>query len=215
MTAIHGRKAQVLLTSSPSLSMTNQALTNSGDNTTYTMTGTPARRYWDRTATFTFETSTDGSTWTPATPVSVRYINGRVTFSGAVGGTHQARIASGKYWPYAAVVEAREWTPDIARDVKESTVMTTNNTPTQWRTFIGGLLDGSFKLSQWLADDTYFQKVSSETVMIAGLVIDVTSGARLDCECLITKDSLKIMLDDLEEEDLEFKITGPVYFSAS
>jgi hypothetical protein len=213
--AIHGRKAQILLTSSPSLSMTNQALTNSGDNTIYTMTGTPSKRYWDRTATFTFETSTDGSTWTPATPVSVRYINGQITLSGAVGGTHQARIASGKYWPYSAFAQAREWTPDVSRDVKETTTMTTSGTPTIWRTYLPGLLGGSFKLSGWLIDNTFLSLITPETPMIAGLVIDVTTGARLDCEVLLTKDALKVMLDDLEQEDLECTINGPVYYSAS
>jgi hypothetical protein len=212
--ALHGRKAQILLTSSPSLTMTNEALTDSGDHTTFTIPiASAAKRYWDRGASFTFETSTDGSTWNAAIPVSVRYINGQVTFSGAVGGTHQARV-SGKYWPYSAFAQAREWTPDVSRDVKESTVMTTNTTPTLWRTFVGGLLEVTFKLSGWTVDDTFLNLVTSETVLIAGLVLDVTTGSRLDCEVFATKDSLKTMVDDIESEDIEFKINGPVYLTA-
>ncbi len=216
MTATHGKKAQILMTSAPSLSITNLNLTNSGDNTTFTVpTGSADKRYWDRTASFVFQTSTDGTTWNNTTPASVRYINGSVTFASAVGGTHQARISSGKYWPYAAIAQAQEWSPDVSRDVKEDTSMTTTTTPTQWRTFVPGLIDGSFKLSTWFVDDTYFQRIDDETILIASLILDVTTNARIECEGLMTKESIKIALDGLESEDLDFKINGQVYLFTS
>lgn len=59
MTATHGNRAQLLLTSTPNVSMTNQALTDSGDHKTFTCSAIPTKRYWDRTASWTVQAEYD------------------------------------------------------------------------------------------------------------------------------------------------------------
>lgn len=59
MTAVHGNRAQLLLTSTPNVALTNQALTDSGDHKTFNSSAIPTKRYWDRTATWTVQAEYD------------------------------------------------------------------------------------------------------------------------------------------------------------
>lgn len=314
--ALHGRKAQILLTSGAGISMTNESMTDDGTHTIYTITN-GAKRYWDDTASFTVDQANDalqsititgsptGGTFVlrfggqdtsalswdaSATDVqtalqalsSVGAGNALVTggpgpdsafqvqFTGALGQAAQSLITlqtnsltggsspdvsianvqtgqgfttissgytlqyvggkviyssarpvgtyvrvSGKYKAYAAIAEATGWGADVSRDEKENTTMTTTSTPTIWRTFQMGLLDGTFSLMGWHVDDTYFELLDDDASMIAALVLDVTTGARLECEVLMKKESIKIALDALDEESLDFRINGPVYLLAA
>lgn len=56
MTATHGSKGQLLQTSKPSLTITDLVLTDSGDHKTFkTGVSDQAKRYWDRTASWTIQ----------------------------------------------------------------------------------------------------------------------------------------------------------------
>lgn len=218
MTATHGNRGQLLIALPPNAAFTNQALTDSGDHLTYNSSAIPTKRYWDRTASFVFQQSNNGSVWTPVSPASVQYVGGLVTFSAPAGGTNQARIASGAYLPYAAIGDIVEWAPDLDRDTSETTCMTTNSTPTRWKTFKPGLIGGSIKISKFLVDNTYegLITISSDDTLIASLVMDATTGLpRLECYCKLEKDGMKVPLNDLEMEDLTFKIDGPLYLASS
>jgi hypothetical protein len=59
MTATHGNRAQLLLTSTPNVALTNQVLTDFGDHKTFTCSAIPTKRYWDRTASFTVQAEYD------------------------------------------------------------------------------------------------------------------------------------------------------------
>jgi hypothetical protein len=218
MTATHGNHGQLLLTSTPNLAFTNQALTDSGDHLTYNCSAIPTKRYWDRTASFVFQQSSNGTVWNTVSPSAVQYVGGLVTFATPAGGTNQARIASGAYLLATAIGDIVEWAPDLDRDTSETTCMTTNSTPTRWKTYKGGLIGGSIKISKFLVDNTYVGLVTigTDDTLIASLVVDATTGLpRLECYCKLEKDGMKVPLDDLEMEDLTFKIDGPLYLAAS
>ncbi len=215
MVANHGNRSQLLMTSTPNVSMTNQALVDSGDHITFNISNAPTKRYWDRTAAFVFQTSTDGTTWVPATPVIVQYVGGLVTFAGVVAGTHQARISSGAYLPYAAIGDVKEWGFDINRKVHASTCMTTTSTPTRWESYKGGLASATFKIARFLVDNFYVNLVTigTDDTLVASLVMDVTATppTRLESFGKLTKDGMKVPLSDLEMEDLDFVTDGPMY----
>jgi hypothetical protein len=59
MTAVHGNRAQLLLTSTPNVALTNQSLTDSGDHQNFNSSAIPTKRYWDRTATWTVQAECD------------------------------------------------------------------------------------------------------------------------------------------------------------
>ena len=314
--ALHGRKAQILLTSGAGISMTNEATTDDGTHTIYTITNA-VKRYWDKTASFTTQQANDalqsititgsptggtfvlrfggqntsalnwnatssqvqtalqalssigagnalviggpgpgsafqvqftsalgqasqslitlqtnsltgGSSPTVAianvqsgqafTTISagftLQYVGGKVVYTAAQPVGTYVRV-SGKYKAYAAIANATGWGADVSRDEKENTTMTTTSTPVIWRTWQMGMLDGTFTLTEWWIDDTYFELLDDDASMIAALVLDVTTNARLECEVLMKKESIKIALDALDEESLDFRINGPVYFLTS
>jgi hypothetical protein len=214
--ALHGKHSQIILTSTPALSFTNLVLQDSGDHTTFfAASADAAKRYWDSTQTLTVQTSPDGTTWTNASPKSIRYLSGSVTFASAVsGGTPGARVSAGHYLPWSALAWVSEWAPDVSRDVKEDTRFTTSNTPTSVRTYVPGLLGGSFKITGFIVDPTTsnLALAQSESPLIASMVIDVATGARIECAGFLTKDSVKVNVDDLESEELDFQATGQIYF---
>lgn len=213
MGAILGRGAQVQLTTTPSVAMTNLALINLGDNKTFVVDHTSAKRVWDDTATFVFQTSPDGTTWSSASPHDVRYVDGAIMFSSAVSGaTPSARVASGKYLPSDVVISSYAWGADFTRDAKEDTRFTANQTPVLWRTFVKGVLGGTFKLSAYVVDDAVgIDFITEDMPMIATMFFDVVSGKRLVCAGHITKESLAVAVGDPETEELDFQVTGPVY----
>src|SRR6266550_4430413 len=59
MTATHGNRAQLLLTSTPNVALTNQALTDPGDHQNFNSSAIPTKRYWDRTASWTVQAEYD------------------------------------------------------------------------------------------------------------------------------------------------------------
>jgi len=218
MTATHGNRAQLLQAIPPNVAFSNQALTDSGDHLTFNCSAIPTKRYWDRTASFVFQQSSNGTAWNTVSPSVIQYVGGLVTFPSAAGGTNQARIASGAYLPVAALGDILEWAPDIDRDMHESTCMTTNNVPTKWRTYKPGLPGGNIKVSKFLADDTYADIItlSTDDLLILSLVMDATTGLpRFESYAKLAKDGMKVSLSDLEMEDLDFKIDGQFYLVTS
>ncbi|HEX9502877.1 MAG TPA: hypothetical protein VF974_00960 [Patescibacteria group bacterium] len=59
MTAVHGNRAQLLLTSTPNVALTTQALTDPGDHQNFNSSAIPTKRYWDRTASWTVQAEYD------------------------------------------------------------------------------------------------------------------------------------------------------------
>jgi len=321
MTSTHGSHGQLLLTSTPNLAFSNQALTDFGDHQNFNCSAIPTKRYWDRTAAFviqaecnevqaititggptggtytlTFGAQTtaainwndpastvqtrlqalssigagnvlvtgsaggpytveftsalgfsvqanitratnsltggaspdavitnpqDGFTWTTraSTTYTIQYVGGKIAFNSAFLGTSVGcRIASGAYLLATAIGDILEWAPDLSRDTSETTCMTTTSTPTRWKTYRGGLIGGTIKINKFLVDNTYVNLVTITTddTLIASLVVDATTGLpRLECYCKLQKDSMKVPLKDLEMEDLDFKIDGPLYLAVS
>src|SRR5260370_20975580 len=59
MTAVHGNRAQLLLTSTPNVALTTQALTDPGDHQNFNSSAIPTKRDWDRTASWTVQAEYD------------------------------------------------------------------------------------------------------------------------------------------------------------
>lgn len=59
MTSTHGNRGQLILTSTPNVAMTNQALTDPGDHQNFNSSAIPTQRYWDRTASWTVQAEYD------------------------------------------------------------------------------------------------------------------------------------------------------------
>jgi hypothetical protein len=142
---------------------------------------------------------------------TLRYAGGVVVFASVQPVGTYIRM-SGKYFPWAAIANGRGHKLKLTRDVKEDTVMTTDANPTVHRTYKPGLAGGEFEATEWFVDATYAALITSETRLYAGLVLDVTTGARMDCACIMKDAAINVALEELEDEPLGFKITGGINF---
>jgi hypothetical protein len=321
LTATHGNKGQLLLTSTPNTAFSNQALTDAGDHQNFNSSAIPTKRYWDRTAswviqaecdevqtvtitgtptggtfTLTFGANTtaainyndpastvqtrlqalasigagnalvtggpgpgtpyvvefvgtlgfanqgsitlgtnsltggsspnvviattqNGFTWTTqaASTYTIQYVNGNIKFTTPFLGTQAGcRINTGAWLPYTAIGDIIEFDADIDRAMFETTAMTTNTTPTRWKTYLPGLAGGTIKINKFLVDNTYlnlFTIFTNDTLVIS-LVLNAATGVqRLEAYGFLAKDGMKVPLKDLEMEDLDFTIDSQMVMS--
>src|SRR5579875_1912287 len=102
MGAVAGVYGQIITTTGASLALTNEACTDSGDHTTYTIAN-QAKRYLDPTVTVVVQTSPDGATWTtaPAGTYTLYPAGAKIVFAAAQPAGTQVRIASANYYAWS------------------------------------------------------------------------------------------------------------------
>ena len=211
MTALSGDRVQILITGA-AVSITDEALLDSGDHTTFTVTsGNTAHRYWDDTAVFVFQTSPDGATWTTVAPSSVQYVGGKVTFPGAVGGTHQARVHAGYYLPFSAMADAMKADASASTSFGDSTSFTTTSSPTAWRTFKPLLSQAVLHVTKWHVDNTFLLAITNKTKYVVSFLPDVTGSNRIEGFARVRTDAISAAVNALTSEPLEFTVTGNLY----
>lgn len=208
MTALAGFQADLYMASGTSLAFTNEVMTNSGDNMTYTVaTGNTAHRYWDDKSALTIATSPDGITWTTVTTgFSVRYCGGVVTFTSAVAG-RQVR-ASGNYLPISQIGQAYDWELSPSANIYD--ISTFGN---GWKTKLAGMKDASAKASRYFLDGTFFNLLGGRFVII--FYVAFTAGTRFEAYAWLKTTPEKVGVDAVIAEELDFEIDGPLYYQAS
>jgi hypothetical protein len=170
MSAIAGYNTTLKITNPTPLTMTSEAMTDSGDHTTFRVTNAN-KVYWDDTAAFTVETSPDGTTWSTASAgtYTIQYVGGIITFTSAVtGGTPSCRV-SGSYFAWAYLGNADSCDIQTQVDMKDITTYSTG-TPTRFKTYMPTLMGATVKLHRYWIDNTFFGYVtrSVQTTVTAG-----------------------------------------------
>lgn len=213
MGQLAGWQGQVLITQTPAVAITDEALTDSGDHTTFSE-ATATHRYWDKNTALVFQTSTDGSTWNTATPANIQHTGGLVTFSGAVGGTHQARIHSGAYLPYTPMLEVTSWKFQGQRDMKDVTSLSGPGATDRSKKFLSLLLSGTLTLAKWW---------QTEVAEVTGLLNLLTTGAwcvvslvtpssnRYEGYVYLKTDAINDPVNDVVSRALTFQFAGNFY----
>lgn len=210
MTAIAGYLADLYMASGAGVTFTTEAMTDSGDHTTYKH-GTAAHRYWDDTASLTIEVSTDsGSNWDTADPAdyTVEYPSGYVIFASANGGSDLVR-ASGKYLAVSQIGQAYDWEVSPSADVLDVTTFSS----TGWKSKTVGLHDASGKASSYFLDSTFFDLLGERMVII--FYPKFSTGERFEGFCYLKSDPIKAAVDAVVAEELNFEIDGNLYYRAS
>lgn len=216
MAELAGFQGQVLITQTPNVAISNQGLLDSGDHTTFSVTvGNAAKRYWDDTAAFVFQTSPDNATWTTVAPASVQYVGGKVTFPAAVtGATPSARISSGAYWPFSTMLEVTDWKFQGQRLMKDVTSMKGPGSTDRSKTFIPLQLTGMLNLNKWW---------QTEIAEVTGFLTLITTGARVVLSLVtpassryegyvfMKTGSIHDPVADVVDRALQFQITGNFY----
>lgn len=218
MSALAGYQGALLVTAPPSVSLpANMALVDSGDHQTFSVgAGNATYRYWDNTATFTFQTAPDGTTWTNATPTTVQYVSGKVVFAAPVtGATPSARVTAGKYFSYALLANVTGWTFDGQMAFGETTSLSGaigGGSGSPAKTFQPLLLEGTIALTKfWVPESSvgFFAYVTGGTPLIVSCVAG--TGNRYEGYVFTQKLGIKTDVSKLVEETLDFRINGNLY----
>jgi hypothetical protein len=210
MTAVAGHTGAIYYTNNASsVSMTNEAMTDSGDHTTYTVTNA-AHRYWDDTAILTVQTSPDGSTWTTqsSTLYTVQYVGGKIIWNSAQANGTQVRISTGgKYYAYTTFAQGTDWEFDGQVEMLDTTVIGGGRA----KSYIPGLLTGKFSMKAFWVDNTFLNNIQTGFRLIFS---GSTNGTkRYEAYVYTSADKVKDTVNKTVDEDLEFQVTGAWYYN--
>lgn len=211
--AIAGYGGSVLVSSTPNVALTDEILTDSGDHKTFNISSSSfaTKRYWDDTATFVVETSTDGgSTWSTAAvgTYSIRYVTGQVVLNSALTGTPACRIHSGAYLPFSTFSSMKEWEATPTGDMLDATSFSDGG----WKAYVPGLLGSEIKLTQFYTDLTFTNLITNRTKFIVSCLTGRNSTERFEAFGYLKGDDIKVAVNALEEESLTYSVTGQLYY---
>jgi len=209
-----GYGGSVIITSLPNVALSNYVLTDSGDHKTFNVPGADfgTRRYWDRTANFTVQTSTDGgSTWSTAAAgtYTIRYVTGQVVLATALTGTPACQILSGAYLPFSTFASMKQWEATPQLDLYDAS---TFGSP--WKTYVPGMLGADIKLEQFYTDLTFINQITANTAFVVSCLTGRNATERFEGFARLKSDDLKVPVNGLEEESLSYTIDGQWYYFA-
>jgi len=186
-------------TTATATATTGEAMTNSGDNTTYYITDT-SKRYWDKNSTVTVYVDA-----TPETSVEIDCVGGRVKFDTPLTGVEVVTVDA-SYWTVSALAGFYNWNLDSSRDMLDATTFASNG----WRVFVAGL--GSFIVSaeSFWQDEKFLDRLGEEVVV--ALYVNEASDIRYEGFAKIDSDSISNPVDELVEESVNFTGDGELYY---
>ena len=204
MTTLSGSGASVLIASGAAVSFTNEATTGNAGRTAYAINDA-TKRYWDDTASFTVQTSPDGSTWTTATAgtYTVQHVGGIITFGSARAAGTQVRV-SGSYFTTTTVGQASEWSLQLTLDTTE--VSTFGST---FKVYLPTKTSATGSVTEWWLDGTFAALMGSRIILSLG-----TGAGRYEGYGYWNKESVKAATGDAISESLDFTFTGQVFYNA-
>ena len=211
MAAIASYNAQLYITSMPSVSFSNIALTDAGDHKTFSISD-QTKRYWDIAQTITVQTSPDGTTWSTVTSgFTIQYVGGKILFSSPVsGGTPSCRV-SAYYMPYSFLGYAKN--AEVTAQLGIEDVTAFQNPPSAWKTKLATIGETSIKLGKWWIDATFASYLQNRCVV--SIYSGANSNQRYECYAFLKQDSIKIAVDKVIEEELDFESDGTLYYIQS
>lgn len=210
MAALGGVEGDILITSLPSVTITNDVLSNPlNDKKTY-VEGTAAHRYWDPNHTLTVQTTPDGVTWTTVTTgFTIQYVNGTITFAVALtGGSPGCRLSTVNYFPYASIGNTTQWTWAGTKTMIDSTTHKGVG-GSHWQDFTPLLKTGKVTLKKWFIDQTIVNHLTADDLLVFSLV--TPSGNRYEGFSYLTGDTVNIPVNNLVAEQITFQLTSALY----
>lgn len=205
-----GLNGDVYITGS-SVAFTNEAMTDSGDETTYYITNT-SKRFWDDSVSFTVQTSPDGVTWTTqsVSTYTIQYVGGAVIFHSAQAGGTQCRV-SGSYLTASQAALAYSWELSPARKMNNYVIFGST-----WEGNVPSTGNMSVKVARYWSDAAFASALTANTKLVLVLFVDSTIGtlgARWEAFAFLKETPQKTPVDALVTEDATFQITGqPFYY---
>jgi len=145
-----GYGANVYLASGTPVSFTDEAMTNAGDNKTYTITNS-AKRFWSRNYAVTVKKNGG----VISSGFTIQYPGGRVVFTTANQPTDTITV-SGYYIPVSQIGDGKEWTLDIESDTEDATTF-----GSQWKSFVVTRRGSSGSITHFWNDGSFLSQMAS------------------------------------------------------
>jgi hypothetical protein len=212
MAAVAGHTGSIfIMTNASSISLTNEAMTDSGDHTTY-FDSTLAHVYWDDTAVPVVQVDTvgDGAHYSTvsSSTYTVQYVGGKIIFNSANTAISLVRISSGgKYFAYSTLAQGTNWEFSGQRAMADSTVFGGGRA----KTYIPTLTEGTFTIKLFWIDSTFLTNLTTGFRLVFSGV--VPGGKRYEAYSYIKDDKVHDALAGLIEEDVTFQVTGNWYYN--
>lgn len=206
MTALPGYLAQIYLSSTSSVAFTNLALIDSGDHTTFTLANTDAKRFWDPAYPLTVQVSPDETNWNTTTSYTARYCGGQVVLNAPLTGATPGVQVSGRYFAVSFLGWAKSVDIKPQLDIIEQTSFT--NPPSPWKTKLATQVGSDVSLSRWWIDGTFVSYLGNRLVIV--IYSDANANQRYECYAFIKDESIKIVTNTIDTDDITFAVDGPL-----
>lgn len=198
-----------VMSNASSVAMTNEALTDSGDHTTYFDANT-AHIYWDDSAVPTVQTSPDGTTWTTqsATLYTVQYVGGKIIWNTPQASGTQVRLSTGgKYFAYSTLASGTDWEFDGTRDFADISSMGGGRAK-QYQPL---MLTGTFQIKLFYIDATFFTNLTTGfRYVLSGVTPD---SKRFEAYMYQKDDKIHDAFNAIIDEQASFQVTGLWYMN--
>ena len=155
MGAISGKIGSIYMkTDAVATVFTDEAMTNSGDNTVYYITN-DVKRYWDKNTAVTVEVDAAAET-----DIIIDHVGGRITFNTPLTGTEVVTV-SGAYWTVSEVAGFYNWSLDVSADMEDSTTFADNG----WRVFTPTLKGFTVSAEAYWQNGDFLDRLAEEVVI--------------------------------------------------
>jgi hypothetical protein len=201
-----GNSSDVWVTSTPSVSATNESCTDSGDHITYIAS---VHVFWDFSQTFTVQNSPNGSSsWTTVTDYTVQWAAGRIVFNTArtPGVNNFTRISAGNYFPVTQLDASHAWDLSQKMATKDTTAFQATG---NWASFTPTLKSASGKIDTYRNDN----RLATELGNMLGvqLYVDKANNIRWQFYAMNTGVEPKVDVNNVETQSFSFVSTKDIY----
>ena len=205
MTAQAGYNTTFNITAQPAIALTDEATTDAGAHTVYTITN-GAKRYLDLNTAVVVQLQTHGTgAFNTVTNYTLKHVGGIITFASANNSDDVVRIHSGSYYAYSVLGQGH--TAEAASKIAALDVTAFNSGGTE--SYIGGELNAQVKFDRWYLDTTRMTSLTARDL----IVVDLTTpaGNRYEGYSYATDLTTKSDVKSAIGEALVFQITNEFF----
>jgi hypothetical protein len=146
-----------------------------------------------------------GFTTVAATTYTLKHVGGIVIFNSANAQGTTVQLSSGAYYAYSALGSAKA--ADYSAKCAALDVTTYSTTGVE--TYLGGLLSGTLKLTDWWANQTRMTSITARDLLV--LSFQTSSGRRFEGYVYATDCNIKSDVKAAVSEDLTFILTNEFF----
>ncbi len=199
MAPVAGYNGDIYLASQTSLAFLDEATTDSGAHTTYTITE-DTKRFWDPDVAVSVEVNGGA----PAGTYTLQYCGGVIIFDVALAGGDVVTV-SGSYLPITQVGEGRKWSLDTGRNLVETGVF-----GGAWESYTPVRGKGSVSFERFWVDEFFLDHQTELMVLL--LYADYANNIRWECFARVESNAIDMPTDGVMGENLKFTVHGEVYY---